>query len=669
LAGSLNHIKILNGRSKTNIKYLKLFQFLFSLSQYIDYKSLKNKIKELKILQDRELHELSPTHLRLDQIDNFEDLEMLNGEGTGLTWAEHLQDELKGKSESQKRLIKQKFVAVGRYINKFLSELDGEVKKFFHFYLQLEKEIRREFFELKKQISELSNVDNIKQVLSVIESIDQVADKIINVCQYININITAIRKILKKFDKKFETKDNPVALHYLKQNLSKSNSSLVYILQFKIVDEASALLDRMINSLEKSFFKKIKYQEEQESEEDILLQEPLLLREINLEELSGADIHKNILKMIQKKFTKIKAKLEKIDDSNNLIRSGIEVWSLIIKSNIRVVDDYFKSKAAVKRSTQADIQGIILEKLTPQVQREEEYHLSLQSKINLLIVLSHTFVYTMNCYIVQPTNGLYVAELGANKTLSGLIMGLTHLAAIFCTFLYSYWTNFSYKFPLLISCICFILGNFFYAFADYEKSLLIMGLGRFLIGFASARVVNRRYIIDQVPKQLIMFFSLLYVGLTCLGMAAGPFVALFLLHFFPTEYIFFEMRFNNMTNPGWFCLVLWLIFTLFILFAFKDPDEGEATTSSSSPIQSQTQSMRTDSLINSNNGPVIKLEESKNAVNPGSNALTSANTNMFEHDIQEIIHEQESTYSYMNIAFTILILVLLVIRVRKFFMI
>lgn len=592
---------------------------------------------------------------------------MLNGEITGQFWAENLQEELKGKSESQRLLIKQKYVAVGRYINKFLSELDEEVKKFFHFYLQLEKEIRVEFIQLKNQINELSNVESFKQVLTVIESIDQVADKIINVCQYININITAIRKILKKFDKKFETKENPVALHYLKQNLSKSNSSLVYILQFKIVDEASALLDRMINSLEKSFFKKIKFQQ-QESEDDILLQEPLLIREINLEELSGANIHKNIFKMIEKKFTKIKAKLEKIDDSNNLIRSGIEVWSLIIKSNIRVVDDYFKTKAAVKKSTQADIQGIILEKLTPQVMREEEYHLSLQSKVNLLIVLLHTFVYTMNCYIVQPTNGLYVSELGANKTLSGLIMGLTHLAAIFCTFLYSYWTNYSYKFPLIISCMCFILGNFFYAFAYFEKSLLIMGLGRFLIGLASARVVNRRYIIDQVPKQLIMFFSLLYVGLTCLGMAAGPFIALLLLNFFPNEYVFFEMRFNNMTNPGWFCLILWLVFTLFILFAFKDPQHSESTTSSNSLIESQTHSLKNDSRNNSNSGHVIKLEENKNLSNAIiSNGMTSPNTNMFEHDIQEIIHEQESTYSYMNIAFTILILVLLVIRVRKFF--
>ena len=48
-----------------------------------------------------------------------------------------------------------------------------------------------------------------------------------------------------------------------------------------------------------------------------------------------------------------------------------------------------------------------------------------------------------------------------------------------------------------------------------------MGLGRFLIGFASARVVNRRYLIDKIPHEMIMHYSLLYVVLTCMGMAGG----------------------------------------------------------------------------------------------------------------------------------------------------
>ena len=56
----------------------------------------------------------------------------------------------------------------------------------------------------------------------------------LNISDYVNINITGIRKILKKFDKKFKLKDNPVALYYLRKNLKSTNSNLAYILQFKV---------------------------------------------------------------------------------------------------------------------------------------------------------------------------------------------------------------------------------------------------------------------------------------------------------------------------------------------------------------------------------------------------------------------------------------------------
>lgn len=57
----------------------------------------------------------------------------------------------------------------------------------------------------------------------------------LDISDYVNINVTAIRKILKKFDKKFRLKDNPIALYYLRKNLKSHNSKLAYILQFKVI--------------------------------------------------------------------------------------------------------------------------------------------------------------------------------------------------------------------------------------------------------------------------------------------------------------------------------------------------------------------------------------------------------------------------------------------------
>ena len=219
--------------------------------------------------------------------------------------------------------------------------------------------------------------------------------------------------------------------------------------------------------------------------------------------------------IIQGKFSRISELIEKIDDSNNLIRSNIEIWSLIIKSNIMI----FQEKDHQLESISYIKQEEILHNLTPQIKTESD--ISREKLWNIWICLIHTFLYTMNCWIVQPTNGLYIASMNVSPYFSGIIMGLTPFAAIFSTIIYSYWTNYCYKSPMIFSCFCFFIGNFLYCYADSMSYIIFMGLGRFLIGFGGGRVINRRYLIEHVPNEYIMLFSLLYIVFTCLGMAAG----------------------------------------------------------------------------------------------------------------------------------------------------
>ena len=225
----------------------------------------------------------------------------------------------------------------------------------------------------------------------------------------------------------------------------------------------------------------------------------------------------NLKNFIQEKFFRIHELIEKIDDSNNLIRSNVEIWTLLIRSNILLIQEKQHSNKDCLLNIK---QNEIIDQLTPQVKTDKS-EISKENLWNIWICLAHTFIYTMNCWIVQPTNGLYIASMRVSPYFTGIIMGLTPLAAVFSTIIYSYWTNFSYKSPLIFSCICFFIGNFLYCYADYVTSIWLMGLGRFLIGFGGGKVINRRYLIDNVPKDYIMFFSLLYVVFTCLGMSAG----------------------------------------------------------------------------------------------------------------------------------------------------
>ena len=141
-----------------------------------------------------------------------------------------------------------------------------------------------------------------------------------------------------------------------------------------------------MSSLQKTYKEKISYCNPKEAIED-LLQEPLIMKEMNLTVMSEVNKSK-IANLVNSKFQYLKGLIEKIDDSNNLIRTNLEIWTLIIKSNIKMIDDFY--------SKQAYIEDQILQKLTPQLKSLNND--TIENIINIWIALVHTFIYSMNCY-------------------------------------------------------------------------------------------------------------------------------------------------------------------------------------------------------------------------------------------------------------------------------
>lgn len=70
--------------------------------------------------------------------------------------------------------------------------------------------------------------------------------------------------------------------------------------------------------------------------------------------------------------------------------------------------------------------------------------------------------------------------------MSGLIIGMTPLAAILSAFVYSYWSNFSYISPLKLCSFFLILGNLLYGAALQCDSVSMVFAGRLLTGFTYA---------------------------------------------------------------------------------------------------------------------------------------------------------------------------------------
>ena len=74
----------------------------------------------------------------------------------------------------------------------------------------------------------------MQSVITLIEELWHIGNESIQVCNYIELNITAMRKILKKFDKKFRAMRQPVKESYLKSRLDMSNSHLSALLSFHV---------------------------------------------------------------------------------------------------------------------------------------------------------------------------------------------------------------------------------------------------------------------------------------------------------------------------------------------------------------------------------------------------------------------------------------------------
>ncbi|MCL7023770.1 hypothetical protein MKW94_027539 [Papaver nudicaule] len=145
--------------------------------------------------------------------------------------------------------------------------------------------------------------------------------------------------------------------------------------------------------------------------------------------------------------------------------------------------------------------------------------------MSLLLNLVNTFLYMVNTYIIVPTADDYSASLGAAPTVCGVVIGAMAVAQVFSSVYFSAWSNKSYFRPLVFSSIVLFFGNTMYALAFDLDSVAVLLMSRLLCGFGSARAVNRRYISDCVPLKIRMQASAGFVSASALGMACGPALA------------------------------------------------------------------------------------------------------------------------------------------------
>ncbi|XP_023635228.1 SPX domain-containing membrane protein At4g22990 isoform X1 [Capsella rubella] len=344
----------------------------------------------------------------------------------------------------------------------FSRMLDNQIEKIALFMLEQQGLLSSRLQRLRESHDAIQEQPEISHIANLKEEYRAVGQDLLKLLFFVEINAIGIRKILKKFDKRFGYR---FTNYYVKTRANHPYSELQQVFRHVGLGAVVGAVSRNLHEL----------QNNQGSYLSIYDQPVLPLQDPVVDS--------------------IRAAVDRLTRSTNFL--------------------HFMAQHAL----------IMQEELpSPQDEEGEEedgrYHF-----MSLLLNLVNTFLYMVNTYIIVPTADDYSMSLGAAATVCGVVIGAMAVAQLFSSVYFSAWSNRSYFKPLIFSSIVLFIGNLLYALAFDLNSIAVLLIGRLFCGFGSARAVNRRYISDCVPLKIRMQASAGFVSASALGMACGPALA------------------------------------------------------------------------------------------------------------------------------------------------
>jgi hypothetical protein len=479
--------------------------------------------------------------------------------------------------------------------SEFIFQLDQEVEKIVLFLLeqqgQIASQLRHILQEQRRILSYPDDElhDGMVTSTKLSDLVHETALQLLHLIQFVDLNVTGIRKILKKHDKITRRKLSPIYLATKVRKGRTRGSILPPLLQEEAIAALTLTLEQVywnMSALQDApppfssprSRRHIRSNTAPESE----FQE-LLSSDSSLIGSPPNNIVPNTGKCTdRKRVVFLQSQHSTLQSPNH--RNGASS-SPTASSDRNTLAVLLKISSARKRLQQSSSFAIMLaapmmfdgestregseddEDNDDETAAEQDYD-NWSAQISNWLNLFSTFLYMTNYYIVAPSSASYAEKLGSDPSISGIIIGMTPVAALVSTVLYSWWTSYSYKSALVFASTCSLIGNLMYAMGLPANSLTYVLIGRLLNGFGSARSINRRYIADTFSKEDRTAASAAFVTAGALGMAAGPAVASAL-----------HLTVNNPLNdywqvenaPGWFMAVVWGVYLVFMIRFFEDP--------------------------------------------------------------------------------------------------
>ena len=391
----------------------------------------------------------------------------------------------------------------------FVGKLDKEIKKVYIFFANKEKTLYKkinQYLHLKNQYPDFELSDYVEQY-NLLKDLSQLS---LDMSNYVYYNLKALLKILKKFDNKVLTSKNKdlfIRLNYIQTRIEEQNSDILYLLNFKMIDEVNVILEDLINSLMQQF-KLNKDTLEEETNEDN--KENKLIEGVqNLDEAST---------LIKQNHEQIKKNIQEIDKISDKVNRLFVPW----KSFLRISSD------ANSRYIQIQRESAINDSMSSGRVRMKtiinSISFSRQSKYNIAIILIHGFLYMFSFSVIIPSYTSFIENFDKDQTTQTLYWGILMIMAPLGTLINYLYETFlfkrSTKKPIILSCVGLIVGNLLYVYSPHSKIYLLF-LGRLICGLFNLRTHNKMYIINFLLQKDVSFYLTMFHTTSILGLGIG----------------------------------------------------------------------------------------------------------------------------------------------------
>jgi Sugar (and other) transporter len=327
----------------------------------------------------------------------------------------------------------------------------------------------------------------------------QLGREILELLAHCIINLMALRQCLIRYDAFVRTYGGlPILAWYMKKMCRQKNS-----------------------------LRKILFHEELNALIDTFLKESLFDTSEFMNQL-------NMLKEVDRSTQKVEAlasrgEVELIDSFIHTLRHSLLLGA--IEDRMLSLEPTYLVERGSSLTTEMKMVSAWREKSLRLITPKSQAVVSTYQYFMLALSILSIFFYCMNYYIVEPSSTMYVNALGAPDYISGMLIGMMPIAAMISAIGYAIWTNYSFRYPVLLSAALMLSGNIVYASALKYNSVWVALVGRFMTGLGAPKCIIRRFMADTTPVAMRTSVNAAFAMAIAVGSALGPAAAIILNRF------------------------------------------------------------------------------------------------------------------------------------------